>query len=526
MKIVRIFTFVISIAFISSCTETWNEHYNVIEGERSELNIAEYIKSQPDLSTFSKMLEISGYDSILSKSQTYTVWTPTNSALTNIDLNDTVAITELVENHITRFNNTTSGLQTKTIMMLSKKFVLFKREGTEFFIGNCKLHDGQYNKAVSNGTIHLIDSYMPYLSNIWEFIRRTPGLDSLWNYLNSQSTYEFDLISSVEIGTNEYGQSVYDSVINFSNPVLDKIGQLQLEDSSYMAILPDNAAWIKAYNKIKDGYKTYGTGGEILQRLNTNNALVNNLIFRDLVSDPASVDSITSTTGSKFNNPSYLFDGAQKYDLSNGIAWISDSLRFKAADTWQKSIKIEAENSDYGRTSVYSDLSVLSSLGSVYNSQISDSKFLVVKPNTVSLTQKSAVTFPIPNTLSGAYNIYCVFVPSEIASETDTKPYRVSFSLSFRDAKGNLITDAVVTSTHGINTNSSALPAAFTTTKSEITKMFVAKYTFPWCNLIADKSESANINVKLKVQSEALITQMALYNRIFRIDYIVLEAAE
>lgn len=508
-----------------SCTEVWDEHYNEIKGEKSTLNITEYIQLQSDLSIFSKMLEISGYDTLLAKSQTYTVWAPINSGLNEIDLKDTLAVTDLVKNHITRFNNTTSGLQQKTIYMLAKKFVSFKRDGNSFTIGGKQLINNRSNVSVVNGTIHCIESYIPYLSNIWEFIGKTPGLDSLRRYLYSQSTYEFDVNASVEIGTNQNGQSVYDSVITFTNPVLSKIGMLHLEDSSYFALLPDNTAWIKAYNKIKNGYKTFGPGGDKIQHLNTQLALVNDLIFKYSTNDPTTVDSIVSTTGSIFRQPAYLFTNARSYNLSNGKVWKTDSLRFKPSESWQKPVIIEAENSDYGRKSEYANIYVRSSLGSVFSNLVSDSKYLVVEPTTASNTTQNAVTFPIPNSLSGKYNIYCVFVPANIAVETNTRPYRVSFYLSYMNANGALIADAAIDSKNTV-TLPNRLGGVFQTKGSEITKLFVTQFTFPWSNIIKDKTEAANVNVKLKVKNEVKITETALYNRTFRVDYIIMEPAE
>ncbi len=525
MNKLKFLTFLLFSIMLFSCTEAWNEHYNEVKGERSALNIAEYIQSQADLSTFSKMLAISGYDSLLSKSQTYTVWAPLNAGLTDVNLNDTAAVTDLVKNHITRFTHTTSGMQQQTIFMLAKKFVVFKREGNSFSIEGKQLVANRLNTSVVNGTVHCIESYIPYLSNIWEFIGKTPGLDSLRKYLNSQSSYEFDVNASVEIGTNENGQSVYDSVITFTNPVLNKIGMLHIEDSSYYALLPNNTAWIKAYNQIKNGYKTFGPGGEKKQHLNTQHAIVNNLIFKKTNSDPTAADSIVSTTGSIFRQPAYLFTNATDYNLSNGKVWKTDSIRFKASESWQKPVRLEAENSDYGRKSEYANIYVRSSLGSQFSSFVSDNKFLVVDPTTASNTTQNAVTFPVPNTLSGKYNIYCVFVPANIAVETNTKPYRLSFYLSYMNANGTQINDAAIDAKNTV-TLPNRLGGVFQTKGSEITKLFVTQFTFPWSNIINDKAESANITVKLKVKNEVKITETALYNRSFRVDYIILEPAE
>src|ERR1035437_9089601 len=293
-----IITLLLFIVALSSCTDVWDEHYNSSLGNKSNLNLYDYIKSQSELTIFTKMIKISGYDSILNKSQTYTVWAPVNSALQNINLADTVTVSEIVKNHISRFSYPTSNISSKIIYMVDKTFLTFKRGDAGFTFGGIPLIPAKSNISTKNGILHTINGFVPYSTNIWEFIGQTAGLDSIKAYLYSQNAYKFDINASVEIGTNSRGQAVYDSVITFNNDILNKIGRLYIEDSIYTAILPSNAAWTTAYNQIKSNYKTrVQDGGASQQRLNTQYALVKNLIFKQQVSDPSMVDSLISTTG-------------------------------------------------------------------------------------------------------------------------------------------------------------------------------------------------------------------------------------
>jgi hypothetical protein len=239
--------------------------------------------------------------------------------------------------------------------------------------------------------------------------------------------------------------------------------------------------------------------------------------------EPTVYDSLISTSGNVFRPSSYLFDGATKHNLSNGFAYVTDSLRFKAADSWQQPIKVEAENSSYGRSFLYSSLYVRSGLGTGYN--VSDNKYLVCEPTTVSKSTPNSVTFPIPNTLSGKYKIYCVFVPSSILLPTDLRQYKVKYSLSYINAAGTQVNNAAITSKNAVGTTS-GIPATFTTDASAITKMYVAQFEFPYCNLYTSKSVLADITVKLKVESATLITETAAFDPILRIDYIILEPVQ
>lgn len=515
-------TLLLGIVSFTSCNDVWLNHYDNNTAITSKQNMYDYIKTQSDLSTFVAMLKVAGYDTILNKTQTYTVWAPVNSGLTGIDLKDTLLVTNIVKNHISRFSYPTSGITSKSIFMLDQKVLTFKRTDSGFSFGGKNLIEA--NTSTLNGILHKVDGYVPYVSNIWEFIGRTPGLDSLRSYLYSQSTSVFDQLHSIEIGTNKLNQAIYDSVIIFSNPILDKIGHLQLEDSTYAAILPSNKAWNKVYNQIKAIYNTLPKDGGIAQqRLNTQYAIVKNLVFKfkNLVPDPTSYDSLISTTGTVFKPSSYLFDGARKNILSNGFAYVTDSLMFKAAGSWQQPIRVEAENSSYGRTYQYSSIYIRSSLGSTYN--VSLNKYLVCEPTTVSKTTQNSVTFPIPNTLSGNYNISCVFVPSSIIEESDLRKYKVRFSLSYVNSAGKQINDAAITSLNTVNTAQGAVAGTFTTEASVMTKMFVTQISFPYCNIYTSKSAISDITVKLKVENAALITETVNFDRIFRIDHIILE---
>jgi Secreted and surface protein containing fasciclin-like repeats len=511
---------------LTSCTDAWDSHYAQVNSRKSSLNLYQYMQSQPNLSRFTAMLKVVGYDSILSKPQTYTVWAPDNSALQSVNMNDTATITEIVKNHVNRFSTPTSNVDSKQVYMISKKFIELKRVGSNFTFGGIPLIADSSNVATANGILHCINGYVPYMTNIWEFIGKTPGLDSLKAYLYSQSLFKFDPIASVEIGTNANGLSVYDSVITFSNPVLDKIGRIYLEDSTYTALLPTNTAWTKLYNQIKSYYKTLpADGGTAKQRLNTQMAMVNSLIFKNSIADPFSIDSLISTTGNIFKKPGYLFAGATKYALSNGLAYTTDSIRIKASDSYQQSIKVEAENSSYGRAAYNSSLVVFSSLGSVFNDSISSTKYLYVEPT--SIVTQSSVWFPIPNTLSGKYNIYCVFVPNKIVQPTTPKRAKVRFYLSYINNLGAKVDSAMIANDHTFATSQTIKSSTFfTTSSSAITKLFVTQITFPYCSLFGKGAATSSISVKLKVESATLIKESVTYDRNMRIDYVILEPVQ
>ena len=525
MKIRKHIALPLILLLLVSCNDAWDEHYRHNTGSRSEKSLFELIQSDAQLSTFTAMLQSTGYDTLLSKPVTYTVWAPVNSSVLDsiAALNDVAKNLEVVKNHISRFAYNTSGLSSSTIFMLNRKFVHFRRQGTAYLFGGQLLITDRSGIAAANGILHTLNTPVPYMHNLWEFILKTPGLDSLRTFLDANSVYAFDPKASVEIGTNEFGQSVYDSVITFSNPLLEKIGYLHLEDSVYTVLLPDNKAWKSAYQLISNKYKTQvKDGGSIMQRKLTREAIVNHLVFRTLEAEQ--LDSIVSTRGSIFRDPARLFTNASKNTLSNGTAWITDSLRYTPAESWQPPIIIEAENSDYGRSFQFANLFVRSGLGTPFSSQVSETRYLLIESTTVTTTQPASVTFPIPDVLSGRYRMYCVFLPSSIVSETDLRPYKMRFYVTHTNSSGTVVENAPIGSANQLlATNRTA--HIFTSTGAAISKMFVTEIDFPFSNIYTPGAAATTITTRLKVEN-AVTTVEEIQNRgdrKMRIDYIILE---
>jgi len=521
---------ILFVGSITSCSDVWDSHYSPVFTEKSDLNLYKYISKDTTLGVFNKMLKISGYDSILSRNQTYTVWAPVNGTLYGVNLLDTAMVTELVKNHIARFSSPTSDISTKSVFMLDNKYIDFKRIGSGFTFGGKNILKS--NIATTNGILHYIDSYVPYVPNIWEFLGKTQGLDSVKTYLYSQSKMQFDAVASGDpVGTDSLTkQLIYDSVFVFKNLILDKIGQLGKEDSTYTAILPTNAAWSEAYNRIKPSFTTLPKdGGVQTQRENTEMAIVQDAVFRQRVENPNSLDSIVSTSGNVFKSPgSYIFSGATKNELSNGNAYVTNLMTHKSGDSWQKTIKIEAETEAYGREKSNCDVYPRLSDGSGLN--ISQQKYIYVNNTTTNNSSRCYVKFPIPNTLSAKYNIYCVFVPGSIVDTTDKRLNKVRFYLSYVNSAGVQVASASIDANNVVQPQiipKSTGKIFATTTFTEPQKMFITQLDFSYCNIIDPLTfKTTDITVKVWVENATTTNETGNFNRDMRIDCIILEPVQ
>ncbi|MDD3078446.1 MAG: fasciclin domain-containing protein [Paludibacter sp.] len=516
-KISVLLTLILAVLIVSCNDDAWQSHYNTVPENKIDSTIMEYIKSRSDLKIFTQMLEKTGYDTLLSEPQSFTVWAPEDASLEDVDLTNLTEVRKIVENHITRYLHTTSGISSTNVLMMDKKYIVFsKLSGVATFGGKTIVES---DIATNNGIIHILGDYVPYQQNLWEYINETSGLDSLKAYLNSLTLLEFDPEASFENGV------LVDSVMKETNDVLDYLADLKSEDSIYTAILPDNDAWKRSYDSIFPYYRTLESdGGVAMQRAYTRITLVKDLFFRNKIEKPVAADTLTATSGTEFANPARLFKDASLTKLSNGYGYVATKLNNTSGESWAKEIRIEAETSVYGRYAANYTENIYSSLGTAFS--VSNKYYLSLTDAASSSLAKVFVTFPLPNTLSTKYNIYCVFVPSKIIDTTDVRPYKVKFSLQYVDESGEIVDFAAVDKNHQVG---GSTKATFITNPDSIDKMLVAEnFEFPYQNQIdfTDSNFKNNISVVLKVDNAATKTEKATYSRDLKIDCIILEPVQ
>lgn len=516
-----------AVGFSSCENESWSTHYSVDSEIVSDQTLWDQIQSNPNLKKFSWALRKTGYDKYLSGSQMYTVWAPVDSAsnnnidTTNTSVDNLLLTKEYIQNHISRFKYSASGTLKVKITMLNDKVTTFGMTGTDFYFGDIKLLTT--NAIANNGLLHVIERKLPFFDNIWEYLRRDTRLDSIRTYLYSFDKITFDPTKSTPGDVNEEGETVYlDSVLFNSNKMFSLLGKMDREDSTYTAIWPTNTAWTNSYNKIKDYYRYYSTAAtkytaDTLQRNYTRLALVQDLVFSNNM-QLSPKDSMISTAKNVFYKAQSLYEGAEKVIASNGVAYITDDLKYNHWQSWNKTILVEAEKSK-GRSNTWSNLYERTYSGITF-AGISGKKYIEVNATTTSVNP--TVQFEIPNILSGklnadstiaygaAYNIYCVFVPSVIKTATP-KPNKVKFSVLFNNAQGKATT---------VNYDNNKL--SYVTDKNKMTKVLIAsKVTFPFCETGLD-----TYSVKVKVSSNVTAQETVEFTRDLIIDCVILEPVQ
>lgn len=427
------------LALIACQDAEWEDHYSA-SGTTATASLLEQLRSHGEFSQFVALLERTGGDSILDYDQTFTVFAPTNDALSDLGYAEG-AMTEVVKNHIARYLYGPSNLVDTTylrVKMLNGKYQEFTRDSSEVRFAGIPLSG---NPLIStNGIIYSLSKKAQYYGNLWEILANDKGrYDSLYHYIaafNDTTTVK----SSIEVGENSRGQKLY-----FHNQWMKKYGAINLEDSLYTAFLPTNTGWNAAYTTISPYFRTFGsliedrtptssfnyrriyeTGTPVsdsLQDIHTRETIARDILFRrrpDFLT-PAG-DTLMTTSGETYHHPAYLVEGLTPQAASNGQYYPVDHLPHHAEDLFLKKIKIEAEKSA-GREFLYATLTNRSAAEGNLKDSVSNMHFLeVVNTSTNNLTPPQVV-FNIPNVLAAKYNIYAVFVPAQ-AFDTLAVGYR------------------------------------------------------------------------------------------------------
>lgn len=507
--------FLLSIIALFSCSDNWDDHYK--QGDYSEQksdNIYKLIKSHDDLRIFNQMIIKSGYDKILSESQSYTVWAPVDDALSGFDTTDIDLVIKTVGNHISRGKITTEMLDENDVSLLNAKQAVMSYVDGGYCFDIASLEET--NNVANNGLLHTVNKYVPYRNNIYELLGVHPELDSLADYIYSYQEKEFDPERSLELGVDDFGQPIYDSAFIYSNEILDYMGDLDQEGENYLSVLLTNKAWIEGYDRISKylNIPDFQGGEERKQRL-IDLYLTAYLTFdldQNDVDDYLLEDSLFSNTGKYFYDPSQWLDNTTTVDVSNGYAHISDKFPYDDTAFIFRPIVVEAERT-YNRENANNSIVSRTGYGTGYD--ISNNGYIAA--SSTSTSSNSSVTFTIPNALSATYNIYCILPPQNIIDESNLKSSKLKFRLNY-------------------TTNNGARGKSFTpdnnvTLPDQMTKMFVAQWTFDYASSAIGDEEDVKLGytdqfVTLKVENIVKTSEIgdsSMYTRDMLIDCLILE---
>lgn len=453
----------------SSCTDyaDYNEA-PVDDMAQANKTLWENISQNPDLSDFKALVERTGFNNQLSQSRAYTIWAPKNGTFNVADytsMSDSLLLAQFVKNHIAEFTYRASGNVDNTrVHTLNNKSYVFNGNGNYTF-GSTEMDPTASNIPGTNGILHVINKPVAFYPNLYEYLGLANGqeLDSLINYFKKYETTYLDLENS-EKGPMVNGVQTYvDSMMVTTNSLVRNLrAEIDNEDSTYTFIMPNNEAYKKMYDKVKESYAFYS--GVVVQdvekltsagpatdagdktRNNTKKtaptinvnyykdslarrAIVRNLIFSHsnaynqfiATREPQAGDSLFSTTGSLLSNPAELIQNhlvGSPIEMSNGYGRIVDSLAFLPWETYcPERIYTPMDNLGNSFTSKTTYVPVRNPiLAEELNGPGStEFRYRLISPS--GERTKPDVFLKLPNLQSTKYNVYCVMLPSSCGAE-------------------------------------------------------------------------------------------------------------
>lgn len=400
---------------LASCNDEWDSHYDGNGGVPGK-SLMELVRQDSRLEKFCQILEKTQEDTLLSSSQTYTVWAPRNEALDDVDMDDMAALRRLVRNHIARYTNPTSTPTDQRIYMLNGKIMSF--QSTDCFM---ETDIDQKNILADNGVLHVMKGQVPYQYNVMERMAVDPNYSKVYGFITRWNRKLYDA-----------GQSTtYDSVFVDYNPMLESydygIGLLAREDSLYTMVIPDNAAWDAAMERLRP-YFIPGSkldGGALtayqdsVSESKAGQAILAGLTFpgrafRDAQGnfvEPTTLDSLYTIDGHllrKADLQSY-FNGYQLEKASNGYVYLANGhLNMADTCTWNPTIKLEAEYYKAKDLAMSATQYVFS--GETFLQGVSGNSYLEISAT----SNRVGITYEMPQVLAGKYEIMVDFVPPVI----------------------------------------------------------------------------------------------------------------
>ena len=513
---------------LTACSD-WNDHYEGAADAAEGATLWEQLKANPQLSDFCDVLEQTkvyrmhkktpvSYADLLNGGQSFTVLAPVDGTFNKDSLlqlvqtvvGDSAVEKSFVQNHLTRSLVSSTPDASKMLMLNMKNMMMANGmvDDTPVTVANTKS---------SNGILHVMQHALPYKHNILEILCDHSQLKDIGANIRSFNEDIFDPTSSVSNGVID-GVPIYvDSVVYERNRLLENIGLLDAEDSTYLVVVPTTDGWNKVYNETAQ-YFNYDNSIEkrdSLQQYYTMRALMEDAVFN--MTDQKSVnDSLISvpyihTTQSfekgkkvyhvfqkPFEEGGILY-GAQKVQCSNGWVYTTPEWSFKPTDTFFKEIRTEGE----------STWMITQERDCSYNSRrqladsISSGSYLQIIPRTG--TSNWELTFRISNTLSGDYDICAVILPQSVAGLSSTKPCKFKAAINYVDENNT---------PQSFNCGNTQ----FESDPSRVDTIVVAEaFHFPTCNF--DQNE---VKVTLKLQCSILARETSRYSREMYLDCIYL----
>ncbi len=209
---IGILTIGVLIIFITGCNKEWDNHYNIYP-DTVDQNVWDAMQNDPKISEFVQVLKDYKLDTLFESDIAYTVFAPTNEALSNFvgfsAFNDVI-----IKYHVaSHFINASSIEGKRKVQTLTEKFALFEKNGNSMKIDGIEI-DFQ-SPLYRNGKYFIMDEVVEPNPNLYEYYDFTNPI--LSDYIDLQDTIILDKEKSKPLGFDEDGNTIYDTVSTVEN---------------------------------------------------------------------------------------------------------------------------------------------------------------------------------------------------------------------------------------------------------------------------------------------------------------------
>ena len=509
--------------FMTSCSD-WDDHYeNLASQAGNDLTLWQTIQQHPELSDFRDVLSQTkvfkyhkvtdvSYADLLDGVQTFTVLAPVNGSfnkdsvlnLLSTSKGDSMVVRSFIGNHL-------SYNQVANVEKPTDFFLLNKKQAT---IGNNNVLGvplQSSNIRAKGGILHILQNTLPYRYNIYEVLLNDPRYTNIGEQISSYDIDEFSPTQSVEGGMVDGEQIYVDSVFNERNYMLESVGLINDEDSTYLMVVPTNEEWQRVWNEAMEHFRFDNTveDRDSLQRFWANFSLLKDAIFsRTIQSSPE--DSLVSYYYNKFY-PQYgvfhkpfekggILYGTTPTTYSNGTLYTAERWPFTPEMTYNREIKTEGE-----RTNLIIDYQQCSYTTRTHAADsVSENEYLVITPRTA--TTNWTMTFKLENTLAADYDICAVILPASVYNpNAQLKPCKFQVEINYVDENGKAQT---------YNCNNEK----FSNDGARVDTVVLAENLhFPVCNY-----DQTNMKFTVKLKCSILALETSQFSREMFLDCIYL----
>jgi len=304
---------------LSACKDAWKSEELATE-TALDRNLMQQIAQNPDLSRFTALLRQVHYDALLEASKTYTVWAPTNDALAHVSqelLADTAWLKVFLGFHIAGQRHMAQQQeQIVRVQTISGKMVHFDQQYVE------QVAMTEKDQLVANGVLHIISEVLLPKENIWQWITHFQEKGQQQQYIESLWGPQFDRNASTQIGVNEEGLPIYDSVFTLQNSYLNQVADLSDEKKEFTYLILDDAAFEQETSQLAKFF--VDTTAE-LSAYRTHWNVVKDLVIAGKVT-PDMFDQTLYSIKDSMTLRLHQADMVQQFEASNGMVYVVSKL--------------------------------------------------------------------------------------------------------------------------------------------------------------------------------------------------------